>query len=390
MTWNSNEMSSEKTEKPTQRKLDKLRREGSISQSQEIHKLFYLIGFKFIISGIFYFGGWLKDFFYRITDFHNLNFGFVNIIKESVLLCMEITSVILIVAIILRCLAGWMQFRPLFSLAPLQFKLSNLSPAKNIKNIFSLAKFYSLISVLFLLLLFFICLFIFLFKLYEDLRTSIFYSMGTELSVFIFNIGRFLNIIIGITVFYCAVDYFIQRNTYIKKQKMSKQDVKDEYKESEGGEAKHHLRSMALSAVRGQSEGKCSSSRGSITEGDSVSKESRQRNMDVAEVADFLLVNPENYAVALNYDEQKKSLPVIVSKNKGQEVDILKKLFHKKGKPVINCSKLTSQIYFESNVNAEIPRKAIISVAKIYVFIKELDTSELAEREIFYTNDGLD
>jgi len=101
-----------------------------------------------------------------------------------------------------------------------------------------------------------------------------------------------------------------------------------------------------------------------------------------------LLVNPENYAVALYYDEQKKSLPVIVLKKRGQEVDSLKALFYKKRKPVINCSKLTRQIYFESNINTEIPRKTITSIAKIYVFVKELDTSTLAEREIFYTDEG--
>jgi len=384
-------MSSEKTEKPTQKKLDKLRGEGSIYQSQELHKLFYLVVFKLLIYSIFYFGGWLKTFFYRITDFHNLKFGFVNIIKEKVMLCMTIAAIILFVAIVLRCLAGWIQFKPLFTLAPLKFKLSNLSPVRNIKNIFSLPKFYSLISAFILLLSFFICLFFFLFKLYEDLVKSIFYSMRTVLSVFIINVDYFLNILIGITAVYCAVDYFIQRIAYIKKQKMSKQDVKDEHKENEGGEAKYHLRSMALSAVRSQTEkeeGRCSASKGSIYEVDTVGNDSRQRKMDVADVADFLLVNPENYAVALYYDEQKKSLPVIVLKKRGQEVDSLKALFYKKRKPVINCSKLTRQIYFESNINTEIPRKTITSIAKIYVFVKELDTSTLAEREIFYTDEG--
>ena len=169
-------------------------------------------------------------------------------------------------------------------------------------------------------------------------------------------VGRIAGIAAQILVV-CAIlflvisipDYFVQRRQFIESMKMTKQEVKQEYKEMEGDpEVKSHLKQMQQQLL--------------------------QRNMPraVAE-SDVVITNPTHFAVALQYDAVKADAPIVTAKGADEVAFRMRTIAHENDVPVVENRPLARALYANSEIGDIIPEAYIKAIATIYTQIDYLN-----------------
>ncbi|ASQ45373.1 Flagellar biosynthetic protein FlhB [Legionella clemsonensis] len=145
-----------------------------------------------------------------------------------------------------------------------------------------------------------------------------------------------------------AVDVPFQWHEHNKQLKMTKQELKDEYKETEGKpEVKSHIRKVQQEMAR-------------------------KRMMSEIPKADVVLTNPTHYAVALNYKQQGNKAPVVVAKGKDLIALQIIRVAQANYIPSLTVPTLARAIYFSTELNAEIPRGLYVAVAQVLAYIFQL------------------
>ena len=130
---------------------------------------------------------------------------------------------------------------------------------------------------------------------------------------------------------------------------MSKQEVKDEYKSTEGNPE-----------VKGRQR--------------QIQREVSQRRM-LQEVpnADVVITNPTHYSVALKYDVEKSQAPFVIAKGADFMAMQIRKIAKEKEVPMIQTPMLTRSIYYTTDVNQEIPEDLFVAVAQVLAYVYQLD-----------------
>lgn len=175
----------------------------------------------------------------------------------------------------------------------------------------------------------------------------------------VYSYGRMFNATLlamaGALVIIAMIDVPAQMFQHTKKLKMSKQDVKDEHKESEGSpELKQAVRQRQHEVLNG-----------------SVRK--------AVEEASVLLVNPTHFAVALRYDQENDAAPVVLARGRDAIAQAMRELATEKKVPVMRYPDLTRAIYFTSQPGALVDERLYMAVATLLAFIFRLD-AKMANR----------
>jgi flagellar biosynthetic protein FlhB len=140
-------------------------------------------------------------------------------------------------------------------------------------------------------------------------------------------------------------DYFFQRHRFLEQMKMTKQEVKDEFKEMEGDPfTKGRIRRIQREAAR-------------------------KRMMSAVPQADVVITNPTHYAVALSYDVEKMEAPVVVAKGVGFLAIKIKELAQKHDIPMVENRTLAQALYKTVEIGATIPMSLYKAVAEILAYI---------------------
>ncbi|MBS1718882.1 MAG: flagellar biosynthesis protein FlhB [Armatimonadetes bacterium] len=142
-----------------------------------------------------------------------------------------------------------------------------------------------------------------------------------------------------------AIDYFVQRKAHDKRLRMTKEEVKQEMKESET--------SPELRAAMAQRRRKLS----------------KQRVNDAVKRASVVITNPTHFAVALEYDPDKQHAPVVVAKGQDFLALRIRELAGKEGVPIVPNPPLARAIYRECEVGDAIPRELFQPVAEVLAFV---------------------
>lgn len=146
-----------------------------------------------------------------------------------------------------------------------------------------------------------------------------------------------------------GVDVPLQIFQLLKKLRMTRQEIKDELKQTEGSpEAKMAIRRRAREALR-------------------------NNNKAAVATAHVVLTNPTHFAVALRYDRLKDRAPVVVAKGKGEVALVIRELAREAGKPVLEYPMLARAVYFTSKVGQEIRDDLYVAVASVLAFVFSLD-----------------
>lgn len=341
-----------KTEDPTDFKLKKAREKGQVAKGQDIAFFGLLValaiyaltaGPKFISSIM----QMMRDVFRTsISNAHDTNIVTftINEIYAPTIIALALLGLTLASTIIFVQL---LQLRGvIFSTHPLKPDLNRINPAKGLKRIFSMRTLKeagkNIIKVSIYLgatyLLINYCVQIYAPTLVDaNHLVSALHGAGL----------RLLFMYIVLALFFTAIDQIIVRKEFFKEMKMSKSEVKREYKDREGDPRLKQKRKKLHAEYIKQTQG-----------------------LDNLPGSDFLIVNPEHYAVALIYDAEKMASPKVSAKGRNKFALNLKKRAYEISIPVFSNPKLARALFSHSEINSEIHPDQYADVAELYLKIR--------------------
>ncbi len=352
-----NNSDQEKTEQPSAKRLLDARKKGQVPRSRELSVTIASLGGGFLL--LFSLSGMhqsIQSVFnksYSISERSMLNNDYILDVMGAtfteVLSSMTFLFVMLTVIVIAGpvLIGGWS-----FNLSSMGFKISKLNPLTGFKRMFGLNALIELIkSVLKVALIASIAYAFILVKQEEILELAgehydkaIVHSISIVLSSYIY-IAIGLIVIIGIDVPY-------QLWNHKKQLRMSLQELKDEFKETEGNpESKARTRNLQ--------------------------REISQRKM-LQEVpnADVVIVNPTHYSVALRYDTSKDAAPVVVAKGVDEIAMKIREIATNHDVPVFTAPLLARAIYHTTDIDKEVVSDLYVAVAKVLAYIFQLKNAK--------------
>lgn len=335
----------EKTEQATPRRREKAREKGDVPKSRELTSLFpvwtiflyLLFGGTLFTSLLNYFGNSLRrGITTRLTET-----TLMEVFRADTLQIGGMILPLFLLIIFGVLIVHFLQTGFLLTAAPLSPDLTKLNPLQGIKRIFSVNTLYETIKGIFKVAVLGAILYFMLKK--EALSIPLLIDMDIK-TIIDFAFGQIKKIImisaLVLTVF-AAIDYAFQRWNYSRTLRMTKQEIKEEYKEVEGSPLiKARLKSIQREMAR-------------------------RRMMQEVPRADVVITNPTHYAVALKYDVGKMGAPRVVAKGANLVAAKIKEIAKNNRVPVFEDKPLARALYSSIDINQEIPEAFYKAVAAI-------------------------
>ncbi len=339
----------EKTEEPTSKKIEDARKEGNVPKSQDTSSFVTLLvaviavyAFTFFITSRLHY---LYEYYISFVGTpltKNLIFeiGFVSL-RELVFMIVPVASIVAVSGI----LAGVMQFGFVFTTKPLTPDLKKIDPIKGFGKLFGLKKLIEGIKITAKVIIVFSIAFYFLITYIKELPTVINYNLMEQMQWLAEKIIILVLIMLLIFFILGMIDLMIVRYQYFKDLKMSKQEIKDEYKQMEGDpHIKAKIRQVQMQIAQ-------------------------KRMMSELPSADVIITNPTHYAVALRYDKERESAPVVVAKGVDNIALKIKEIGRDNLIQIIENPPLARQLYGSAELGEIIPENLYKAVAEVLAFV---------------------
>lgn len=350
----------EKTEQPTSKKLEDARKKGQVAKSKElvsgVSLLALFASVKFLLSYLGSgFTGAFEHVYNRIWEVGQTSAGstgledFISIIFDNTLLEMVlIMGPFLIISFVVSIGINMAQFKWKVTGETIKPKFSKINPLSGFKRIFSKDSLMELVLSIAKILLIFVIVWNDVENLMATILSLYQYEMFQALSM----IGNYvLNIAIKISAFYLIIglaDFIYQKLKFKRDMMMTKQEVKDEYKNTEGNpEIKSRIRGKMREA-------------------------SRQRMMQDVPKADVIITNPTHLAVALQYEEHSGKAPVVLAKGEDFLAQKIKELGRESQVEIVENKPLARMLYYNVEIGQEIPPELYQAVAEVLAFVYNL------------------
>ena len=341
----------EKTEEPTAKKRADARKKGQVGRSQELNTAFVLlVGFftlKLLWDSIY-----LSIASYTTYVFTNLNQSVdtENIIHIfiGIIVVLAKTAFPIMFAIMLIGLAiNFFQVGLNFNTESIEFKLDKLNPINGFGRIFSKRSLVELAKSFFKILVIGFFLYRFIHEQILAMPQFMFFDLTTSLALVAEIIFQMAFIVIGVIMIMALMDYGYQKWQTTQDIKMTKQEVKDEMKQSEGdpqikGKIRQKQRQMAMA-----------------------------RMMKEVPKADVIVTNPTHYAIALSY-QQGMSAPLVVAKGQDLVAQRIKEIAREARVPIIENKPLARAIYAAVQIGDAIPQELYQAVAEVLAYVYRL------------------
>jgi len=346
--------SGEKTEEPTAKKLSDARKKGQIARSKDLGTMFVLVGSAVAMMLV---GGMLTESLAlimrrlfsltreEIMDVHALYGVLRGTVTHLITPLLWIFVIIMIAAFIGNTMLGGMSFSA-EAMAP---KLSKMSPLAGFKRMFGIKALVELVKSLLKFFVVFIVAYLLLSSMFEEI-------LGLCLEAIPLNFEHavtmlqwmFLVLALSIGII-AAIDAPYQVWDHNRQLKMTKQEIKDENKNSEGSpEIKGRIR-------RAQYE------------------MSQRRMMQEVPNSDVVITNPTHYAVALKYDALEGGAPMLVAKGIDEMAIHIRTIAKENNVEIITSPALARSLYYCAEANQEIPEELFAAVAQVLAFIFQLN-----------------
>ena len=349
----------EKTEEPTSKKLEDARKEGQVAKSKEITNAFELLTFFLLIyfwvgyMGTFFVGN-IYDIYTQIPEYIKMYNGHIQeqtistLFIRSMIRVLMILAPFLLIGAFVAFVTNVVQVKWKPTTKPLQPKPNKLSPVSGFKRLFSVNSLVELVkSILKIGLVGYV--------VYSYLRKNMpplyqFYSLS--LNQGIMQVGMLVvNLGIRISLFYMIIallDYVYQKVKFKNDMKMTKQEVKDEYKNQEGDpQIKSRQRQRMQEA-------------------------SRRRMMQQLPQADVVITNPTHYAVAIKYDPEIYDAPYVVAKGADYLAQKIKETAKENHIEIVENKPLARMLYANVDVGSVVPPELYQAVAEVLAFVYHL------------------
>ncbi|WP_391121291.1 flagellar biosynthesis protein FlhB [Psychrobacillus sp. L3] len=341
----------EKTEKATPKKRQDSRKKGQVLKSQDVTSAIVLLSmFLFLLFS----AGFLRT---KIFSFFSETFTKYMLIKTvTIETAMEIYTDILIematillpimaVAVIAAIAANYFQFGLLFTTEPLKFDLKKIDPIKGLKRIFSLKGIIELLKSILKISFIGSATTLILWMNLEKVLSLSFKTGWDTLSTVGWLAGMMGITASCVLLFVSILDYFYQRFDYEKNLKMSKQDIKDEHKNSDGdpiikSRIRQRQREMAM-----------------------------RRMMQEIPSADVVITNPTHFAIALKYDDESMDAPTVVAKGADFVAQKIKLIAKEHDIVMVENRPLARAMYDQVEIGQRIPDEFFKAVAEVLAYV---------------------
>ena len=356
LQWFADGEGEEKTEPATQKKLDDARKEGKVARSKDLTEGFALVVL-FLLLKIFigYIGermiGLFDNTIGRMAEFERVNRAGLSTVAVSSLLMNALTEILLIIwpflvfGFAIAFLISVYQVGWKVSTKTMEPKLSKFNPINGFKRIFSKDSLFELVKSIFKVG---IIVYITYTSLQEEANNLfILYEISLNQAValvgeIILDVGLKIAIVF---VLIGIVDYFYQRWKFADEMKMTKQEVKDEYKNTEGDpQIKGRIRQKMREA-------------------------SQRRMMQDVPQADVVITNPTHFAVAIKYDAEVSTAPIVVAKGEDFLAQKIKEVAKEHNVQIVENKPLARMLYHNVDIGAEIPPELYQSVAEVLAMV---------------------
>ena len=340
----------EKTEKATPRKLSEARRKGQVAKSADLNVAVLMLAMVLLFYSIReqHFSSIYEYFYWYLGNFTQYQGSQVNLMQAMTTFSMyfiKLMMPIFIVTVIVGLSINMLQVGFLISAESIKPQLSRVNPTGGFKRILTVRSLVELAKNLFKLLIIGGITYNLVSGSFNELLL-IFYA--TPAMIFQIVTGFILRILGwgGLAYFAMSLlDYLYQRHDYQKSMRMSKQDIKDEHKQSEGDPLlKSKQREMQQ-------------------------KISLNRIREEMPRATVVVTNPTHLAVALRYMEGETDVPVVTAKGADYLALRMREMAKEYNVPVIEQKELARLLYNQVDIGTEVPYELYQSVAEILAMV---------------------
>ncbi len=356
LQWFADGEGGEKTEPATQKKLNDARKEGKVAKSKDLTQAIELVVL-FLVLKIFigYVGERMVGVFDwtlgRMAEFTQVNQAGLTMQAISTLINNAILEMFLIVwpfflfGFVIAFLVTLYQVGWKVSTKTMQPKLSKFNPINGFKRILSKDSLFELLKSI-------VKVGIIIYIVYTNLAEEandlfVLYEITLEQALAL--VGEIiLDVGLEISLVFVAVglaDFLYQKWKFSEEMKMTKQEVKDEYKNTEGDpQIKGRIRQKMREA-------------------------SQRRMMQDVPKADVVITNPTHFAVALKYDAEVSRAPIVVAKGEDFLAQKIKEIAKENKVPVIENKPLARMLYHNVDIGTEIPPELYQAVAEVLAMV---------------------
>ncbi len=347
-------MAGEKTEKATPHKRNEERKKGNVVQSRDVVMVFSLL--VMVVALQLYAPQLLKTLEDTVKSFiargatteHISELNIPDIIMEIMITVLIAVLPLLLISVLATVIATAAQTKLLFTWSAIAFKFDKLNPINGIKNMFSLRSFVELVkNILKLTILGIVS--------YYTLKDRLLVipnlmDMTVDEGISFFG-GMVLDLVLTLGAIFAVVavlDYFYQRYDYEKKLRMSKDDIKEEYKQTEGDpqiKQKRKQKQMEMA---------------------------QRRMMQAVPTADVIIRNPTHYAIAIAYDATKHAAPVVVAKGADYLALKIIQTAEENNVTITENRPLARSLYETVELDHPIPESFYVAVAEVLAVVYKL------------------
>ncbi|MCR5687686.1 MAG: flagellar biosynthesis protein FlhB [Lachnospiraceae bacterium] len=346
----------EKTEPATEKKLTDARKEGQVAKSRELGQALALLGF-FVVLKI-----WIGSIGHNLLTGFRANYGlmkeittlvggqisikdFTRLLNANIIRMALIVAPVFAAAVLIAVVSDVWQVKWQPTSKPLRPKFSKINPISGFKRIFSKDKLVELVKSLAKILI----LGYMAYSTIKDEFGILFSLYDLELIDAVKTVGNVaINLGLKISAVYIVIgfiDYGYQKWKFAEDMKMTKQEVKDEWKNAEGDPAiKGRQRQRMMEA-------------------------SRRRMMQAVPSADVVITNPTHFAVAIKYDVTVFDAPYVLAKGEDFLAARIKDRAAEAGVTIVENKPLARMLYYNVDLGSPIPPELYQTVAEILAAI---------------------
>lgn len=346
-----------KTEEPTSKRIADARKDGNVPKSADMAAWVSML---VAIPAIIFLFGFASEHVQRLFNFYISLIGKPltrELIFEIVILTMKhfLIAILPIIAVIMvaAIIGNVAQFGFNFTTKPLQFDITKLNPVSGLKNLISISQIVSGLKMTLKSLAAFGVGYYYFLGYVKELPTVSLFSLGDQIEWLVEKAVQIALIMLGVFFVFAAIDLFWTRYQYFKNLRMTKQEVKDEFKNMEGNpEIKGKIRQLQFQMFK-------------------------KRMMSSVPQASVVVTNPTHYAVAIKYKAEDGDLaPKVLASGVDNIALKIKEIALANNIPIVENPPLARELYAKVKPEEFIPDTLYQAVAEVLVYVMRLNAKK--------------
>ncbi|WP_027633937.1 fused FliR family export protein/FlhB family type III secretion system protein [Clostridium hydrogeniformans] len=346
--------SDEKTEEATPKKLSDARKKGEVAKSKEVSLALTLMTSTLIllVLGSYVFKQFSESLTFSLTNGFQGEIDYLSVRKKFLKAILDFMKIYLPIAVpimVMGVFSHFVQTGFMLTSKPLKPSLSKLNPLNGFKRMFSLKSLVELSKNLLVIIIVGYVGYDFIKSNYVLILDTINININGVLPKLMKLIVSIFFRVTLVSIVIALVDFVYQKLSYKKEMKMTKQEIKDEYKQAEGDpQIKSRIRQKQREIIS-------------------------KRMMQAVPDATVIVTNPTHLAIALKYEEGGESAPKVIAKGKDNIALRIKEKAKEHNVPILENKPLARLIYEKVDIDKEIPEDMYVAVAEVLAVVYKLN-----------------